>query len=88
MPLHPLTNGVYLGNNFPKINGRANVINLDEYKSIGTHWVALHLSDENITTMIILQLNIFQKKIHRKQKHYNKYLQYGKTRVTSYESKA
>ena len=24
------------------------VINLDEYKSIGTHWIALHLNENNI----------------------------------------
>ena len=28
------------GKNLPKIKGEAYVINLDEYKSIGTHWIA------------------------------------------------
>ena len=52
MPPHPLTNlksilkyhqnqpkfkGVYSRNNLPKIKDGAYVINLDKYKSIGTH---------------------------------------------------
>ena len=55
MPPHPLTNfeiqkyyqnepkfnGVYSRNNLPKINDGTYVINHDEYKSIGTHWIAL-----------------------------------------------
>ena len=53
MPPHPLTNfeiqkyyrnepkftGVYSRNNLSKIKDRAYIINLDEYKSIGTHWI-------------------------------------------------
>ena len=27
----------------------AYVINFDEYKSIGTHWIALYVSDVNVT---------------------------------------
>ena len=56
LPFHPLTNieiseyyanepkfnSVYSGNNLPKtIKKGAYVINLDEYKNTGTHWVAL-----------------------------------------------
>ena len=56
LPFHPLTNieiseyyvneprfnGVYSRNNLPKtIKKRAYVINLDEYKNTGTHWIAL-----------------------------------------------
>ena len=36
-------------NNLPKINDGAYVINLDEFKSIGTHWVALFVNDNNAT---------------------------------------
>ena len=53
MPPHPLTNfeiqkyyqnepkvnGAYSRNNLPKINDGIYVINRDEYKSIGTHWI-------------------------------------------------
>ena len=62
MPPHPLTNfeiqkyyqnepkfiGVYLRNNLPKIKDGANVINLNEFKSIGTHWTALYVNANNI----------------------------------------
>ena len=56
LPFHPLTNiqineyykneprfnGVYSRNNLPnKIKKGAYVINLDEYKNTGTHWVSL-----------------------------------------------
>ena len=54
MPAHPLAKseikkkyqkehkfkGVYLRNNLRKINDGAYLINLDKYKSIGTHWNA------------------------------------------------
>ena len=58
MPPHPLTNfeiqkyyenepkfnGVYSRNNLPKIKDGAYVINLDEYESTGTHWIALYVN--------------------------------------------
>ena len=37
-----------LGNLLPKIKDGAYVINLDEYVSIGTHWVALYVNSNNI----------------------------------------
>ena len=63
MQLHPLTNieikkyyqnepkfnGVFSRNNLLKIKGKAYDINLDEFKSIGTHWIALYLNGNNIT---------------------------------------
>ena len=33
-------NGVYSGNSFSNINDGAYIINLDEYESIATHWIA------------------------------------------------
>ena len=42
-------NGVYSRNNLPKIKDGAYVINLDEFKSIGTHWIALYVNPKNIT---------------------------------------
>ena len=41
-------NGVYTRNNLPTIEVGENVINLDEFKSIGTHWIALYVSGNNI----------------------------------------
>ena len=42
-------NGVYSRNNLLKIKDGAYIINLDEYESIGTHWIALHVNAENVT---------------------------------------
>ena len=36
----PKFNGVYSRNELPKIKDGAYITNLDEYKSIGTHWIA------------------------------------------------
>ena len=61
MPPHPLTNfeiqkcyqnepkfsGVYSRNNLPNIKDGAYVINLDEFKSIETHWIALCVNGNN-----------------------------------------
>ena len=38
--MNPKFNGVYSRSNLHKIKEWAYVINLDEYKSIGTHWLA------------------------------------------------
>ena len=45
----PKFNYVYLRNNLPKIKDEPYVINLDEYKSIGTYWLALYVNAENVT---------------------------------------
>ena len=61
MPPHPLTNfqiqkyyqnepkfnGDYSRNKLPKIKDGAYVINLDEFKSTGTHWIALYVNGNN-----------------------------------------
>ena len=61
MPPHPLTNfeiqkyyqndskfnGVYSRNNLPEIKDVVYVINLDEYESIGTHWIAFYVNGNN-----------------------------------------
>ena len=63
MPPHPLTNfeiqkyyenetkfnGFYSRNNLSKIKDGAYVMNLDEYESIRTHWIALYVNDNNVT---------------------------------------
>ena len=62
MPPHPLTNfeirkyyqnehkfnDVYSKNNLSKIKDVAYVINLDEFRSIRTHWIALCVNGNNI----------------------------------------
>ena len=63
MPPHPLTNfeiqkyyenelkfnGVYSRNNLSKIKDGAYIINLDEYESVGTHWIALYVNTKTVT---------------------------------------
>ena len=63
MPPHPLTNfeiqkyyenepkftGVYSRNDLSKIKDGAFILNLDEYESIGTHWIPLYVNDNNVT---------------------------------------
>ena len=44
----PKFNGAYPRNNLPKIKDGANVINLDEYESIETHWIALYVNGNNM----------------------------------------
>ena len=43
----PKFNGVSSRSILPKIKDGAYVINLDHYKSIGTHWIALHVNGNN-----------------------------------------
>ena len=57
-------NGVYSRNNLPKIIHGAYIINLDEYESVETHWIALYANDSNVTYFdIALEFNILQKKL-------------------------
>ena len=41
-------NAVYSRNILRKINDGTYVINLDEFKPIGLHWIALHVNANNI----------------------------------------
>ena len=45
----PEFNGVYWRNNLSKIKDVTHIINLDEFESIGTPWIALYLNAENVT---------------------------------------
>ena len=40
----PKFNGVYSRNNLCKIKDGTNVISLEEYESVGTHWIALYVN--------------------------------------------
>ena len=42
-------NGVYSKNNLPKEKYATYVINFNEHKAIGTHWIALYVNDDNET---------------------------------------
>ena len=90
MPPHPLTNfeiqkyyqndskfnGVYSRNNLPEIKDVVYVINLDEYESIGTHWIAFYVNGNNNAIYFDgfgVEYSQRNEKNHKKQK-YNKYL--------------
>ena len=45
----PKFNGVYSRNNLSKTKDGAYTINLDEYESIGTHWIVLYVNTKNVT---------------------------------------
>ena len=44
----PSFNNVYSKNNLHKIKDGAYVINLDEFKSVGTHWITLYVNGNKI----------------------------------------
>ena len=52
---------VYLRNNLSKKNG-VYTINLDEYKTIGIHWIALYVTDDNVTYFDIFRAEYLLKK--------------------------
>ena len=45
----PKFNGICSRNNLPKMKDGAYVVNLDEFKSIRTYWIALHVNNNNVT---------------------------------------
>ena len=46
LPKKPKFKGLYSRKNLPKIKDGAYVINLDEYKSKGTHWIAIFVKSD------------------------------------------
>lgn len=42
-----------------------NIINLEKFKSIGTHWIGFYVNGDNVTYFILIEfeLNIFQKNL-------------------------
>ena len=74
MPFHPLTifeiseyykneprfNSVYSRDNLPKtIKKGAYVINLDEYRDVGTHWIALYVNEISFKTNEVIYFDSF-----------------------------
>ena len=48
--IEPRFNGIFSRDNLPNtIKNGAYVINLDEYRDIGTHWVALYVNNKTVT---------------------------------------
>ena len=45
----PKFNGVYSRNNLPRIKDEAYIININEFKSIGTHWIVFYVKNNNVT---------------------------------------
>ena len=52
-------------NNLLKIKDEAYVINFDEYKSIGTHSIALYVDGENLTSSESFEVEHIAKELKR-----------------------
>ena len=61
--IEPIWNGIFLGNDLPKIKDGGYLINLDEFKSIGIHWIAIYTSVNNILYLDSLGLENIPKEI-------------------------
>ena len=48
----PRFNGIYSRNNLTKTKDEAYRINIDNYESIGTHWIALYVKAPNDLTQL------------------------------------
>ena len=46
--IKPIWNGIFSGNDLLKIKDGGYLRNLDEFKSIGIHWIAIYTSVNNI----------------------------------------
>ena len=51
----PKFNDAYSRNNLPKIKDGGYLINLGDYESTGTHWIAMYVNAENVTYFVIFQ---------------------------------
>ena len=59
----PKFNGVYSRNNSPKLKDGAYIINPDEFRLIGTHWIALNENgNNNVIYFESFEAEQFQKK--------------------------
>ena len=56
-------NGVDPRNDVPKIKDGAYIINLYEYESIRTYWIALYFNDNNVTFFDSFGIEHIQKEI-------------------------
>ena len=61
----PKFNGVYSRNNLPETKDETYVINLDEYKSIRTYWIALYENANKIIYFNSFRVEHIQKEIKK-----------------------
>ena len=59
----PKINSFYSRNKLPKTKDGTYEINLDDYKSIGTHWITLYVNAENVTEFDIFGVEYIPKEI-------------------------
>ena len=57
----PRFNDAYSKSNLSKIKNGVSVINLDEYKLIGTHWIDLYVNGDNVTYFDIFRVEYVPK---------------------------
>ena len=84
----PKYNGVYARNNSVRTKDEAYVINLDEFKSIGTHWIVLFVNNNNNNNNITYFDSFVVKYIPRKIKKLigNKNIITNIYRIQTYDS--
>ena len=71
----PKFNGVYSRSTLLKIKDGAYVTNLDEFKSIGNHWIVLYVNVNNATYFDSFTVKNIPKEIKNFiEKKYNRYL--------------
>ena len=61
----PKFNGVFSRNNLPKTKNWGNVINLEEFKSIETNWIALQVNGDNVMFSDSFGVKHIQKQIKK-----------------------
>ena len=61
--IEPIWNGIFSGNDLLKIKDGGYLRNLDEFKSIGIHWIAIYTSVNNILYLDSLGLENIPKEI-------------------------
>ena len=61
----PRFNGVYSRNNLPKIKDEVYLMNFDELKSIGSHWIALYVKDNNVIYFHSFEVERIPKEIRK-----------------------
>ena len=61
----PKFNRIYSRNNLSEIKDEAYIINIDDYESIGTHWIALYLNAKNVTYVDSFGVEYIPKEIRK-----------------------